>query len=319
MSRVLTLKPSYYKALKRLTVELAGINLGTDHEFLIETRLSTLARKEGFSSLNDMIEELFFRGQARLAIKIVSSLLERDTHFYTDLTSYEQLEDIVLPELYRAYKGSQIRILSFGCSSGQEPYGIAMRLDKIRDRFEGMEMSIHGVDYPSAALERARTGRYSHFDVQRGLPIRELITYFDRVGEDWRIKESLRKTVTFREFHLLSNLDELGDYHVVLFRNNLSFYSTPAQVRVLRGLSKIVKPLGFLILGSQESLKGINYGFDAVPGMSGVFKRREEKPEPVPEDPTIKKPSGRKTFEKTKRRTRDLLGAQAAKKQKKAG
>jgi len=306
MSAALSLKPSYYEALKRLTVELAGVKLGADHAFLIETRLSTLARKEGFESLSDMIEELFSQGKNRLAIQIVSSLLERDTHFYTDRIGYDTLLDVLIPKLYQSYKGGEIRILSFGCSSGQEPYGLAMSLDKVRTQFKDMDIKIVGIDYPSSALDRARQGRYSHFDVQRGLPIRDLITYFDRRGEDWVVKDKIQRAVEFKEFHLLSNLESLGQFHVVLFRNVLPHYSSPAQVRVLRGMAKIVKPLGYLMLGSQESLSGINYGFDADPSHQGVFKRREPEPEPVVEDPNIKKPNGNKTFEKSKRRMRDI-------------
>ena len=87
MRGALSLNPTYYEALKRLTLELAGVNLGSDHAFLIETRLATLARQEGYESLDDMVEELFNTGQSRLAVQVVSSLLERDTHFYTDRPS----------------------------------------------------------------------------------------------------------------------------------------------------------------------------------------------------------------------------------------
>ncbi len=306
MSAVLSLKPSYYEAIKRLTVELAGVKLGADHAFLIETRLSALARKEGFDTLSDMIEELFSLGQSRLAIQIVSSLLERDTHFYTDPIGYDIVMETLLPRLYEIYKGGEVRILSFGCSSGQEPYGLAMKIDKVRSDFADMAIKVIGIDYPSSALERAKLGRYSHFDVQRGLPIRDLVTYFNRQGEDWVLNDKIRKSVEFKEFHLLSNLEGLGQFHVVMFRNTLPHYSSPAQLRVLRGLSKIVKPLGYLVLGSKENLNGMNYGFDTLSDLSGVFRRHELKPEPVIEDPTIKKPTGRKTFEKSKRRVREL-------------
>ena len=305
MRGALSLNPTYYEALKRLTLELAGVNLGSDHAFLIETRLSTLARQEGYDSLDNMVEELFNTGQSRLAVQVVSSLLERDTHFYTDRPSLEKLEDIIIPALYASRKGSTIRIVSFGCSSGQEPYCIAMALDKAKDKFPDVTFEIIGVDYPSSALDRARAGRYTHFDVQRGLPIRDLVTYFDRQAEDWIIKEHIRKAVKFEETHLLSNLDTLGEFDIVVFRNALPHYSSPAQVRVLRGLSTLVKPLGYLLLGTNETLNHINYGFDRLARQPNIFRKREEKVESIVE-PNIKKPSERKTFEKAKRRLRDL-------------
>ena len=120
------------------------------------------------------------------------------------------------------------------------------------------------------------------------------------------IKDHIRDAVTFKETHLLSNLDDLGDFHVVLFRNALPHYSSPAQVRVLRGLATLVKPLGYLLLGSDETLNHINYGFDPLARQNGIFRKREEKVEEPIEDPTIKKPNGRKTFERTKRKLKTM-------------
>ena len=305
MRGALSLNPTYYEALKRLTLELAGVNLGSDHAFLIETRLATLARQEGYESLDDMVEELFNTGQSRLAVQVVSSLLERDTHFYTDRSSLEKLEDVIIPVFYSSRKGGTIRIVSFGCSSGQEPYCIAMALDKAKDKFPDVKFEIIGVDYPSSALDRAKAGRYTHFDVQRGLPIRDLVTYFDRQAEDWVVKDHIRKAVKFEETHLLSNLDALGEFDIVVFRNALPHYSSPAQVRVLRGLSTLVKPLGYLLLGSDETLNHINYGFDTLARQPNIFRKREEKVEVII-DPNIKVPTDRKTFEKAKRRLKDM-------------
>ncbi len=274
MSGALTLKPSYYEALRRLTLELAGVNLGADHRFLIETRLRTLARQEGYTGLLHMIEELFSQGHARLALQVVSSLLERDVQFNADPDSFKQLEAYVWPALESLYGEHTVRVLSFGCSSGQETYSLAMQYDKCRHKFPNLKLEIIGIDYPSPALARAQKGQYTHFEVQRGLPIRDLVTYFDRRGEDWIVKPSLRETVSFREHHLMSNLGTLGHFHLIIFRNRLASYASAAQVRVLRGLSSIVPPLGYLMLGSKERMPRIGYGFDNVSNVPGIFQRR---------------------------------------------
>lgn len=302
----LSLAPSYYDALRSLTLELAGINLGANHAFLVETRLSRLARDEGYESLDDMINELFNTGGSRLAVQVVSALTERDTHFYKDKPAFKRLREIVLPDLHRKRGGGRVRLLSFGCASGQEPYGMAMIAHQMRDQLEGLKVEIVGVDYPSQALDRARLGRYTHFDVQRGLPVKDLIDYFEPDNTDWVVKEHIRETVEFRDIHLLSKLDTLEDFHAVMFCGSLPHYSAPARVRVLRGLSGLVKENGFLILGKGENLSQMNFGFDRVnPDEPSLYKKREVIIEPEI-DPNLKVPSDRKTFEKTKKKRKKL-------------
>lgn len=301
----LSLAPSYYDALRRLTLELAGINLGANHAFLVETRLSRLAREEGYESLDSMIDELFKTGGSRLAVQVVSALTERDTHFFKDKTAFKRLQEIVLPDLHHKRGGGRIRLLSFGCASGQEPYGIAMTLDRMKDQLDGMKVDIVGVDYPSQALDRARQGKYTHFDVQRGLPIQDLVEFFEPSGADWQIKSHIRDMVEFRDIHLLSKLDVLEEFHAVMFCGSLPHYSAPARVRVLRGLSGLVKENGYLILGEGENLSQMNFGFDRVGTDTGLYKKREVIVEPEI-DPTVKVPNGRTSFEKAPKKKKKL-------------
>lgn len=302
----LSLAPSYYDALRRLTLELAGINLGANHAFLVETRLARLARKEGYDSLDQMIDELFKTGGSRLAVQVVSALTERDTHFFKDRTAFKRLRDVVLPDLHHKRGGGRVRILSFGCASGQESYAMAMTAHQMRGELDDLKVDIVGVDYPSQALDRARAGRYTHFDVQRGLPIEYLVEYFNPEKSDWIIKDHIRAMVEFRDIHLLSKLDTLEEFHAVMFCGSLPHYSAPARVRVLRGLSGLVKENGFLILGEGENLNQMNFGFDRVdPNAPGLYKKREAIIEPEI-DPNVKVPTGRTTFEKTRKKRKKL-------------
>jgi len=271
----LTLKASYYEALKRLTLELAGVNLGANHAFLVETRLARLAREEGYASLEAMIDELFNTGKPRLAVQIVSALTERDTHFFKDQQAFDRLRDHVLPDLYHKRGGGRLRLLSFGCASGQEAYGMAMTVAKMGNELDGAKIDILGVDYPSQALERARTGRYTHFEVQRGLPITDFVEFFEPDGENWIVKDEIQNMVKFRDVHLLSKLEKLDDFHAVMFCGSLPHYSAPARIRVLRGLSGLVKAHGYLILGTGENLAQMNFGFDRVLEEPGLYKKRE--------------------------------------------
>ena len=275
MRGALTLKASYYEALKRLTLELAGVNLGANHAFLVETRLARLAREEGYASLEAMIDELFNTGKTRLAVQIVSALTERDTHFFKDQQAFDRLREHVLPDLYHKRGGGRLRLLSFGCASGQEAYGMAMTVAKMRDQLDGVKIDILGVDYPSQALERARTGRYTHFEVQRGLPITDFVEFFEPDGENWIVKDEIQNMVKFQDVHLLSKLEKLDEFHAVMFCGSLPHYSAPARIRVLRGLSGLVKAHGYLILGTDENLAQMNFGFDRVLEEPGLYRKRE--------------------------------------------
>ncbi len=310
MSRVLSLNASYYEALKRLTLELAGVNLGSDHAFLVETRLAALARREGFESLDALVSQLFSTGETKLAVQVVSALLERDTHFHKDPKSFDRLTQEVFPELYAVRGGGHIRLLSFGCAAGQDAYAMAMAFERTKADYPDMRLEIVGVDYPSTALDRARAGRYTHFEVQRGLSAQHLLDFFEPSPEpnstDWIVKDSLKEHVRFEDVHLLSSLGTLPKFHGVLFRGALPHYSAPAQIRVLRGLASLVLPYGFLLLGSDENLNEINFGFDSFGEGEGLYQKREEVVEEIEiiEDPDVKKPNGRTTFDGPKAKKR---------------
>ncbi len=299
MRGALSLKPSYYEALKRLTLELAGVRMGSDHAFLVETRLASLARDEGYASLDAMIEELFGSGQTRLAVRVVSALVERDTHFNRDPQSLDILENFAMDALSEVRGGGRVDILSYGCGSGQDVYSIAMRAEARRERGElnNIKVNITGIDYPSQALERARTGRYTHFEVQRGLHAEDLVRWFIPTGDDeWQIVPEIRDRVDFQEMHLLSGLEDLTLYHAVVFRGALSHYSAPAQVRVLRGLAKLIRPYGYLLLGTGEHIGEMHFGLDPVAGAPGLYRKRDVVVPVVEPEPVGKQPTERRTF-----------------------
>ena len=152
---------------------------------------------------------------------------------------------------------------------------MAMTVAKMRDQLDGVKIDILGVDYPSQALERARTGRYTHFEVQRGLPITDFVEFFEPDGENWIVKDEIQNMVKFQDVHLLSKLEKLDEFHAVMFCGSLPHYSAPARIRVLRGLSGLVKAHGYLILGTGENLAQMNFGFDRVLEEPGLYKKRE--------------------------------------------
>lgn len=305
MRGALSLRPSYYEALRRLTLQLAGVRMGSDHAFLVETRLANLARREGYASLDAMVQELFSSGQARLAVQVVSALVERDTHFNRDPASLNTLFDVALRDLAQTRGGGRLDLLCHGCGSGQDVYSVAMRAQSPqgRDILGQAELYLTGVDYPSQALERARAGRYTHFEVQRGLSARDMVSHFtpdpSPNSTDWIASDALRERVHFQDMHLMSDRMEKERFHIVLFRGALSQYTSPARIRLMRGLSLCLKPYGYLVLGADEEVGGEAFGLETVDGAPGLYRKPE-----VAVAPVGKQPTNRTTFEGAKRRVR---------------
>lgn len=295
MSAALSLQPAFYEALKRLTLELAGVRLGTDHAFLVETRLASLARLEGFETLDAMINELFKTGQTRLAVRVVSALVERDTHFFRDPDSLDRLFDGALHDLARKRGGGTIKVLCHGCGSGQDVYSVAIKAANLKTDpahpLSHIDLRVTGVDYPSQALERAEIGQYSHFDVQRGLSIRDLLQYFTPLddtnnggsGGDWVINPEIKAMTEFKGLHLLSGMDSLDQYHAISFRGAMSHYSATARLRIMRSLSALLRPHGYLILGSDDQAGQALFGLTPVKGQKNLFQKSGAAPA-VPDD-----------------------------------
>lgn len=288
----LSLKPSYYEALRRLTLQLAGVQMGTDHAFLVETRLSDLARKEGYDTLDSMVQDLFATGQSQLALHVVSTLVERDTHFNRDTASFDALFDHVLPDLVEKRGGGRIDLLSYGCGSGQDLYSIAIKARSPQNAamLAPVSLQLKGVDYPSQALERARAGRYTHFEIQRGLPVRDMLAHFTPDptpgSTDWLAAKHLRENVTFDEAHLMADKAQRESCHVILFRGAIEHLSRSAKYRVAKTLTLMLRHGGYLILGSGEVLEELQLGFSPVEGHPSVFRRKDPPPSPIGKQPT---------------------------------
>jgi len=285
MSAVLSMPPGYYDALKRLTAEVTGIRLEDNYQFIIETRLASIARKEGYASLIEMVQSMFKSGDSRLAIKMVAALLERDTHFFRDKASLIGLSDFILPRLYEVYKARPIKVLIIGSNSGQEAYSAAILADKLKQtQLPDLTVEFTVVDYPSEAIEKAKSGRYTHFDVQRGLPVRDMIAYFTRVGEDWIVSDALRKNINFTEAHLLRLPDDIGTYHAIICRDMFSQFQYKVRAKFIRKITKHIKTRGYLLIGTDEHLPDTTLPWIESGGPETIYQRAKTQAELIADE-----------------------------------
>ncbi|MBI1339044.1 chemotaxis protein CheR [bacterium] len=255
----------------QLVYKRSGIVITQDKGYLIDSRLGPLARREGLPSIDDLVQVLRSRREERLMAQVVDAMTTNETFFFRDKTPFDHLKEEVLPKLSQARRGGRIRIWCAACSTGQEPYSIAMMLDQSPAIASGTVVEIVATDISDRTLEKARSGLYTQFEVQRGLPIQMLMQYFTQADEQWRIAERLRSRVSFRKLNLLESFAALGKFDVVLCRNVLIYFDQPTKTDILNRVAAQLAPDGYLMLGAAETVIGVTTMFEASRERRGLY------------------------------------------------
>ncbi|MBW8708380.1 MAG: protein-glutamate O-methyltransferase [Alphaproteobacteria bacterium] len=260
-----------FTLIATLLKERSGLIITPDKGYLLETRLGPIVRERGLASLAALIEVLRQPGSDALKNQIVEAMTTNETSFFRDSHPFDTLRKSVIPGLIQRRATRALRIWSAACSTGQEPYSIAMTLKDHFPILGGWRIEIVATDISAGVLERARSGTYSTFEVQRGLPIQMLVRHFDNVDDQWRIKDELRRNITFRPINLLGDLASLGTFDIVLCRNVLIYFDQPTKTRIMHAIAHRIAPDGVLMLGGAESVIGLCDAFSGVPGLRGVY------------------------------------------------
>jgi chemotaxis protein methyltransferase CheR len=262
-----------FEFIAQLLYRRSGLVITQEKAYLLESRLNPVARKWDLDSVDSLIATLRSKKEERLAVAVTEAMTTNESFFFRDNRPFEQFRDIVLPHLLEARVArKQIRIWSAACSSGQEPYTLAMMLKEEAARLAGWRIEIVATDLSTDILHKAEEGLYSQFEVQRGLPITLLMKYFSQEGEKWRISEDIRHMVSYRAFNLLENPASLGVFDVVFCRNVLIYFDQVTKGQVLGRIAQIMPPDGFLYLGGAETVLGISDAFEVLPGQRGVYR-----------------------------------------------
>jgi chemotaxis protein methyltransferase CheR len=201
---------------------------------------------------------------------VVEAITIRDTSFFRDRAAFDSFEDALLPWLLRTrLPKRRISIWSAACSSGQEPYSIAMIFAGL-PQFAGWQVDILATDVSADAIRRAKDGVYTEAEVQRGLPLQMLADHFRAEGAQWRISSSIRSQVEFRVLNLLDSLSALGPFDVILCRNVLMYFDSDTKADVLDRLSGTLADDGYLVLGAAETMLGLNKSFASAGPLRGI-------------------------------------------------
>lgn len=243
----------------------AGIVLTTEKAYFVEARLSPVLREENIPTIDELMQRAE-RGDRRIAQRVIDALTTNETFFFRDKTPFDHFRNVIVPELIsRRPAGKTLRIWCAACSSGQEPYSLVMVLDEMKAQLGGRQVEIHASDISENILSKAKSGLYNQFEVQRGLPTKMLLQYFEKVGDNWRISPDVVKRVNFFKFNLLEEPRALGTFDVIFCRNVLIYFDRPTRAKIFDRLADRLAPDGFLLLGGAESTFGVTDRFTSHP------------------------------------------------------
>ncbi len=265
--------PFDYDFLRGLLKQRSGLDLSADKQYLVESRLVPLARKAGLPGIAELVQKMKGGGAEALTTVVVEAMTTNETFFFRDKIPFDHLRDTILPMLQQSRAGRKsLRIWSAACSTGQEPYSIAMLLKEKAQALSGWRIEIVATDLSQEVLEKSRSGIYSQFEVQRGLPIQLLVKYFAQVGELWQLNSEIRGMVQHRQLNLLQDFAHLGKFDVIFCRNVLIYFDQETKISIFDRMAKVMEADGMLMLGAAESVVGITDAFRPLADKRGLYQ-----------------------------------------------
>ena len=264
-----------YDMLCRTIKEISGLHLTEEKMYLVSTRLEALAKELKYPSINRLIEELRGPYALKIRVDIAEAMATPETFFFRDQKPFQILKDVVLPDLIaRNPERKRFKIWSAACSSGQESYSLGILISELENTLlKDINVQILATDFSSKILKRCQEGLYSQFEVQRGLNIQHLMKYFKQENGSWRVKDTLKHKIEFRQHNLLHTSAQFERFDVIFCRNVLFYFDTPTKAKILNEMANILTPGGYLFLGSPETTLGICDRFGNPTGEKGFFQQ----------------------------------------------
>ena len=248
-----------FTLLQRFVRDHAGLALEEEKRYLIESRLQPVMRDEKIQSLDVLAQKLLSDPRSDLATLVIEALTINETSFFRDRALFTAFAERLLPALIAEKKDQRrLRVWCAGCSTGQEPYSLAMLIDEQARDLSGWQVEIVATDLSASVVENARRGIYSQFEVQRGLPVKMLLRYFTQQGDSWRISDYLRAKISFRAQNLMNVPRDAGKFDIIFCRNVLIYFDVATKRQVLGRLAGALAPAGYLVLGAAERVGGLS-------------------------------------------------------------
>jgi chemotaxis protein methyltransferase CheR len=269
-----TIPRAEFGYIRDLVYQHSAIVLEDGKEYLVESRLQPLMRREGYSLLGELITRLRSRPFDGLHWDVIEAMTNNETSFFRDVHPFEMLKKTVVPELIsRRAAERQINIWCAASSSGQEPYSILILLREHFPALASWKVNLIASDISKEMIDRCRDGRYSQMEINRGLPAAFTVKYFERQGVMWQVKEDLRRMLQMRHINLAQAWPPLPPIDVIFVRNVLIYFDLDVKRSIMAKMKKVLRPDGYLFLGGAETTLNIDDAFERTQVERGVCYR----------------------------------------------
>jgi chemotaxis protein methyltransferase CheR len=248
-----------------LVIDLCGVYLDESKAYLIEARLGELVKTAGCESYADFARRARSEADHTIRNKVIDAITTNETLFFRDASPFDALLNKVIPETIDSKAATpfprRLRFWSAACSTGQEPYSIAMLLAEMLPDVDKWDINILGTDISDEVLARASRGWYAAHEIERGLSPTRLHRFFEQEKNGWRVKDSLRAMCSFERRNLLEPDSVSGKFDVIFCRNVAIYFTAEARRNLFLRLATALTPEGWLFVGSQESLRDLGPQF----------------------------------------------------------
>ncbi len=257
-----TMNPGSFTYISNLVRERSAIVLEQGKTYLVESRLTPIAREHGMHTLDELVEALRRPNAQDLTRKVVEAMTTNETSFFRDVHPFDAMKTTIIPELIeKRARERTLTIWSNACSSGQEIYTIAMLLREHFPVLASWKVRLMATDLSSQILNKAQEGVFNQTEVNRGLPLPMLLKYFQKEGLNWRIRDELRKSIEFRTLNLVESWPALPAMDIIFLRNVLIYFSPDTKKEILGKASRALRPDGYLFLGGAETTMNLDTSF----------------------------------------------------------
>lgn len=268
------MKPEDFKFLVDFIKKRSGIVLTDDKQYLLDSRLLPIARSRNMADLGVLVAALRINPTPDLLLEVTEAMTTNESLFFRDGKPFEHMKQTIFPLLrQQAEARKHLRIWSGACSTGQEPYSVAITLLEEPGAPQGWRYEIVATDLAQKVVDKAMAGVYSQFEAQRGLPIQMLVKYFEpQQDTSWKIKSQLRNMIDFRLQNLLEKYTALGRFDFILCRNVLIYFDDATKADIISRMAEILNPGGVLMLGGTEAIIGTHAKLQPMENMRGVYQ-----------------------------------------------